>query len=119
MKFRLVALASSFILLSGCASLGWDGAPARIGAQDPATASPPATGPIVTTIVTGPVEQTGIPAHWCQKVAGINKDEAARDGFDAASQHGRAATLYRECREISELAEPPQGTAQAYAAAGR
>ena len=47
------------------------------------------------------------PDQWCRAVAGQDRDEARKDGFDATTQQRRYDVTYRQCSAVMASPEAP------------
>ena len=112
MNIRIITAGLAAVLLCGCTDADWDRAMTYTG-LGPSEQSEPSRGdqsaspqsepsrPVAarTEVVTAPLaaDQAAGPDSWCQQVAKSAADEAAGNGFDAATQRRRAESTYRQC----------------------
>ncbi len=91
------------VLLCGCTDADWDHTMSYVGLG---TDKPAPTAPAPAA----PAQMAAAPAapgnKWCVEVAKAALREAAKDGFDAATQQHRAQVTYRQC--LSDPGTAPQ-----------
>ena len=61
----------------------------------PAVFTPPVAAPAPSAVEPPPAAPTADP--WCSRIAKSASDEAANEGFDAATQRHRAEVTYKQC----------------------
>lgn len=107
MKHRVMAVLFAAGLLGGCTDADWDDAfsyaglgPSKTDRASPASESD-ADAPAPTyraepapSVTTGPAP---VADTWCIDVAKSAQIEAARQGFDGATQQRRARTVFMQC----------------------
>jgi hypothetical protein len=93
MRYRTAAVLIAACLLGGCTETDWDHAFSYVGLDDSASAPPPTT--TVDTAQAPPDTQD----QWCVDVANSVQNEAAGQGFDAATQQKRAKVAYQQCMQ--------------------
>ena len=103
MRLPIVAMSLTACLLAGCTDADWDHALSFAGAEQAepagspdASAQPP---PPVASAAAGQPDES-----WCKEAAGYERDNAAIQGFDAATQQRAYATRFNQCMQA-------QGTA--------
>jgi hypothetical protein len=97
MNIRVIAAISAGLLLCGCST--WNGALTYVGLRDSNDAAPPLAAPVETAPQPAPMplSRTSRQEDWCRQTARAAGEEAAGEGFDAATQQSRADTTYRQC----------------------
>ncbi len=104
MNMRIIGAVFAGLLLAGCTDADWDHAMSYAGlGQSDQTA--PATEPVAATPAETPAAagaaQVSTSEAWCREIAKAASDDAAGNGFDAATQQHRAELTYRQCSEGS------------------
>jgi len=107
MNIRIITMGFAAVLLCGCTDADWDHAMSYtgLGSSEQSEASQseqsesPRSVPARTEVVSAPLaaDQATRPDSWCQQVAKSAVDDAAGNGFDAATQRRRAEASYRQC----------------------
>ena len=96
MNIRIVPVVFLAFLLCGCST--WNRATTYVGLRDSEPSEPPpAAVEVYGAPATAPADQPSKSESWCQQVAKSAADDAAGNGFDAATQRRRAETTYRQC----------------------
>ena len=97
MNTRVIATIFVGLLLSGCST--WNGALSYVGLRDSNdAASPPAASTEAASApAPAPLGRSSNQDDWCRQTAKAAGEEAAGEGFDAATQQSRADATYRQC----------------------
>jgi hypothetical protein len=106
MNIRVITAVFAGLMLCGCGT--WDSTLDYVGlggsdqeAQPaPADQSAPAQASTQTSTATSsyaPSGQASRQEDWCRQIARAAGEEAAGEGFDAATQQRRADTAYQQC----------------------
>jgi hypothetical protein len=96
MKFRVIGVALVGLALCGCSTGSWDRATRYVG-LGPDDQTAPTAAQSDTPTALPPVAQESRSAIWCRQAAKADMEDAAANGFDAATQQHRAETSYRQC----------------------
>ncbi len=96
MKLRVIGLGLVGLLLCGCSTGSWDRATRYVG-LGPDDQAAPAAAQSDTATPLPPVAQESKGAIWCRQAAKADMEDAAANGFDAATQQRRAEMSYRQC----------------------
>jgi len=114
MNTRIIAAVFAGLMLGGCSAwndtldlVGLGGSnqeeqPAAAPTDQPAQAAaqPSSQAPAQTSAAVTGYAPTGHPSareDWCRQIARAAGEEAAGEGFDAATQQRRADTAYQQC----------------------
>ncbi|MBU6443020.1 MAG: hypothetical protein KGR48_03835 [Alphaproteobacteria bacterium] len=96
------------LLLSSCADVhrGWDNAMTEVGLYGP---EQPDQGMVPTAHQNAIRQDTdaGKTGSWCRQYATSVAQDAAGDGYDAATQKHRYETAYRQCTDSPRTANTP------------
>jgi hypothetical protein len=103
MNSRVIIVVLAGVLLCGCSSADWHHATSYVGlGQDdqavPAKADPDDAEAATTSPSPGQASRSD---DFCQRMAKGESNDAAADGFDAATQRRRAESSYQQCMETS------------------
>jgi hypothetical protein len=100
MRERVIGAIFAGLFLCGCSAADWDAdwdyATTYVGLEQSDRSMPPvapssAPSPSVT------VASVSTSDDWCRRLANYEKEDAANDGFDLATQQRRADAAYRQC----------------------
>ena len=91
---RVIGAIFAGLFLCGCSAADWDYATTYValGQADQPPPQSVAAAPLLIAQAS-----TSSSDDWCRQLAKYEKEDAARDGFDVASQQRRADTTYHQC----------------------
>ena len=95
MNTRVIAAIFAGLLLCGCGT--WNEGLSYVGLRDSNDAAPPPPAPIQVAPAPAPLRRDSTPDDWCKQTAKAAGEEAAGEGFDAATQQRRAVATYEQC----------------------
>jgi ABC-type uncharacterized transport system auxiliary subunit len=99
MNSRVIVVVLAGLLLCGCTAADWNHATSYVGLDQDDQAAPPRAAPAETqAATTSPsAAQASASDDFCQRMAKGESNDAASEGFDAATQRRRAESSYRQC----------------------
>ena len=97
MNTRAIAAIFAGLLLCGCST--WNEGLTYVGLRDDNDAAPPPAAPVRTVPLAAHAQlgRDSTPEDWCRQTAKAAGEEAAGEGFDAATQQRRAVAVYQQC----------------------
>jgi hypothetical protein len=98
MNIRMIgAVLITGFLICGCST--WNNTLSYVGLRDSKEAAPPAEA--LPTTQTAPMptlpDQASTPDDLCRRIGKAAGEEAAGEGFDAATQQRKTETAYQQC----------------------
>lgn len=98
MKMRIIGAVFAGLALAGCSDSDWNTTMSYVGLgqSDSAAQASAAAEPVAA-----PTPAASKSDDWCREIAKAASDDAAGNGFDAATQRHRAKLTYRQCSESS------------------
>jgi hypothetical protein len=107
---RVAALAAAVVMLCGCST--WESTMSGLGLYGPEDVPPAPAMSAPTSQSRAPMPlaatpQTAQASDWCHQVAEQDRETAAENGFDRATQQRRYQTSYRQCRLVGAGSSHP------------
>lgn len=99
---RVAVVAMIAIALSGCSV--WDNTMSGLGLYGSDDGAAPVARPAAMAAAEHAAPEEG---NWCRQVAVQQREQAARNGFDAATQQRRYVSTYRQCLTMTDAPSQP------------